>query len=359
FVAGGGNFLDTAESYPAWVPGNTGRESETIIGTWLASRDNRDDVVIATKVGDHPEHKTQDPEYIRTAIDASLERLQTDHVDLYYAHRDDEVTPIAEVARVFDEIVRSGKAKHIAVSNYSPARLAGWFAAAEDEGLVKPVAIQPQYSLVYRREFETDLRPVAERRDLAVFSYFSLAAGFLTGKYRTEADLEGADRGGMVQGYFNAEGLKVVDDLVAIADSHDVAPTTVALSWLLAKGVTAPIASARTPEQLQAVMASPGLGLSADELERLDLASAPSAEEEPSCPPGSSRGHSSPETAARAVSGDEFVFGGGRRQRPGAVMPSAGDPTSAAAARSAIMIVGAFVLPVVTCGMIEASARRS
>ena len=282
FVAGGGNFLDTAESYPAWVPGNTGRESETIIGTWLASRGNRDDVVIATKVGDHPEHKTQDPEYIRTAIDASLERLQTDHVDLYYAHRDDEVTPIAEVARVFDEIVRSGKAKHIAVSNYSPARLAGWFAAAEDEGLVKPVAIQPQYSLVYRREFETDLRPIAERRDLAVFSYFSLAAGFLTGKYRTEADLEGADRGGMVQGYFNAEGLKVVDDLVAIADSHDVAPTTVALSWLLAKGVTAPIASARTPEQLEAVMAAPGLELSADEVDRLDRASTPFAVEEPS-----------------------------------------------------------------------------
>ncbi|QUL78390.1 MULTISPECIES: aldo/keto reductase [unclassified Brevibacterium] len=282
FVAAGGNFLDTAESYPAWLPGKTGRESETIIGTWLAARGNRDDIVIATKVGDHPDHQTQDPAYIRTAIDGSLERLQTDHVDLYYAHRDDEVTPIAEVARVFDEIVRSGKARHIAVSNYSPARLADWFAACEDEGLVKPVAIQPQYSLVYRREFETDLRPVAEKHDLAVFSYFSLAAGFLTGKYRTEADLEGADRAVMVQGYFNAEGLKAVDDLVAIAESHDAAPSTVALSWLLAKGVTAPIASARTPDQLEAIMAAPGLELSADEIERLDLASAPFAEEEPS-----------------------------------------------------------------------------
>ncbi|WP_166969924.1 aldo/keto reductase [Brevibacterium atlanticum] len=282
FVAAGGNFLDTAESYPAWVPGNTGRESETIIGTWLAARGNRDDVVIATKVGDHPDHQTQDPDYIRTAIDASLERLQTDHVDLYYAHRDDEVTPIAEVARVFDEIVRAGKATHIAVSNYSPARLAAWFAACEDEGLVKPVAIQPQYSLVYRHEYETDLRPEAQRRDLAVFSYFSLAAGFLTGKYRTEADLEGADRGGMVQGYFNSAGLKVVDDLVAIAKSHDVQPTTVALSWLLAKGVTAPIVSARTPEQLETLMAAPALELSADEIERLDQVSAPFAEEEPS-----------------------------------------------------------------------------
>ncbi|UVI36823.1 aldo/keto reductase [Brevibacterium spongiae] len=282
FVAAGGNFLDTAESYPAWVPGKTGRESETIIGTWLASRDNRDDVIIATKVGDHPDHKTQDPAYIRTAIDASLERLQTDYVDLYYAHRDDEVTPIAEVARVFDEIVRSGKATHIAVSNYSPARLAAWFAACEDEGLVKPVAIQPQYSLVYRHEYETDLRPVAEKHDLAVFSYFSLAAGFLTGKYRSEADLEGADRGAMVQGYMGAEGLKAVDDLVAIAKSHEVAPTTVALSWLLAKGVTAPIASARTPQQLEALMAAPELELSADEVERLDSASAPFAQEDPS-----------------------------------------------------------------------------
>ena len=282
FVAAGGNFLDTAESYPAWVPGNTGRESEIIIGTWLADRGNRDDIVLATKVGDHPDHRTQDPEYIRSAIDASLDRLQTDHVDLYYAHRDDEVTPIAEVARVFDEIVRSGKATHIGVSNYSAARLAAWFAAADDEGLVKPVAIQPQYSLVRRQEFETDLRPVAERRNLAVFTYFSLAAGFLTGKYRTEADLEGADRGAMVNGYFNAEGLNVVDDLVAIANAHDAVPATVALAWLLAKGVTAPIASARTPEQLEAIMAAPGLELSADEIERLDLASAPFAEEEPS-----------------------------------------------------------------------------
>lgn len=200
FVAAGGNFLDTAESYPAWVPGNTGRESETIIGTWLAARGNRDSVVIATKVGDHPEHRTQDPEYIRTAIDASLERLQTDHVDLYYAHRDDEVTPIAEVARVFDEIVRAGKAKHVAVSNYSKDRLAEWLAVAEKENLVKPVAIQPQYSLVFRRDYETELQPLADEHNLGVFTYFSLAAGFLTGKYRTEADLAGASRGGMVQG---------------------------------------------------------------------------------------------------------------------------------------------------------------
>lgn len=277
FVAAGGNFLDTAESYPAWVPGNTGRESETIIGTWLAARGNRDSIVIATKVGDHPEHKTQDPEYIRTAIDASLERLQTDHVDLYYAHRDDEVTPIAEVARVFDEIVRAGKAKHVAVSNYSKDRLAEWLAVAEKENLVKPVAIQPQYSLVFRRDYETELQPLADEHNLGVFTYFSLAAGFLTGKYRTEADLEGASRGGMVQGYFNADGLKAVDELVTVAKAHDVAPATVALAWLLAKGATAPIVSARAPEQLDALMAAPALELSPEELSRLDRASSPFA----------------------------------------------------------------------------------
>lgn len=277
FVAAGGNFLDTAESYPAWVPGNTGRESETIIGTWLAARGNRDSVVIATKVGDHPEHKTQDPEYIRTAIDASLERLQTDHVDLYYAHRDDEVTPIAEVARVFDEIVRAGKAKYVAVSNYSKDRLAEWLAVAETENLAKPVAIQPQYSLVFRRDYETELQPLADEHSLGVFTYFSLAAGFLTGKYRAEADLEGASRGGMVQGYFNADGLTVVDEMVTIAEAHDVAPATVALAWLLAKGMTAPIVSARTPEQLDDLMAAPELTLSEDEVTRLDRSSAPFA----------------------------------------------------------------------------------
>lgn len=274
FLAAGGNFLDTAESYPAWVPGNTGHESETIIGTWLAARGNRDDVVIATKVGDHPEHKTQDPAYIRTAIDASLERLQTDHVDLYYAHRDDEVTPIAEVARVFDEIVRAGKARYIAVSNYSEDRLAEWLRIAESENLAKLVAIQPQYSLVFRQEYEATLQPIAREHNLGVFTYFSLAAGFLTGKYRTEADLEGADRGGMVQGYLGTDGLKAVDELVAVAQAHDAAPATVALAWLLAKRVTAPIVSARVPEQLEALLAAPTLSLSEDEVARLDQASA-------------------------------------------------------------------------------------
>ena len=277
FVAAGGNFLDTAESYPAWVPGNTGRESETIIGTWLAARGNREDVVIATKVGDHPDHKTQNPEYIRTAIDASLERLQTDHVDLYYAHRDDEVTPIAEVARVFDEIVRSGKARSIGVSNYSPARLSQWLSVAEHENLIKPVAIQPQYSLVFRREYETSLRSLADQHNLGVFTYFSLAAGFLTGTYRTEDDLEGASRAGMVEGYFNADGLATVKELVAIAGAHRSEPATVALAWLLAKGVSAPIVSARSPEQLDALMAAPKLTLSDEEVTRLDRASAPFA----------------------------------------------------------------------------------
>lgn len=277
FVAAGGNFLDTAESYPAWVPGNTGTESETIIGTWLAARGNRDQIVLATKVGDHPDHKTQNPEYIRGAIDASLERLHTDYVDLYYAHRDDEVTPIEDIARVFDELVTAGKIRHVAVSNYSPDRLNAWLDVADAEGLAKPVALQPQYNLVFRQEFETVYRPIVERHDLAVFPYFALAAGFLTGKYRTEADLEGADRARMVQGYFNEQGLAVVSELVAVAETHGVQPAAVALAWQLAHGITAPIVSARTPEQLADLVVAVDLKLSDDELSRLDAASAPFA----------------------------------------------------------------------------------
>lgn len=278
FVDAGGNFLDTAESYPAWVPGNTGRESETIIGTWLAAGGNqgqREQIVLATKVGDHPDHKTQDPDYIRTAIDASLQRLQTDYVDLYYAHRDDEVTPIADIARVFDEIVTAGKVRYVAVSNYSPDRLNGWLTVAEEENLAKPVALQPQYNLVYRKDYESGLKPIAEQHHLAVFPFFGLAAGFLTGKYRTEADLEGADRAAMVQGYFNADGLRAVEELVAVAESHHAEPATIALAWQLAKGITAPLVSARTPEQLPALMAAPGVKLSDDDVARLDKASAP------------------------------------------------------------------------------------
>lgn len=278
FVEGGGNFIDTADSYSAWVPGNRGGESETIIGEWMRRRGNRDTVVIATKVGAHPEFKGLAPDNIARAADASLQRLQTDFIDLYYAHYDDEGVPIEEIATAFDALVRAGKVRYIGISNLSPERAAAWMRAAEEGGLELPVALQPEYNLVSRRRYETEYAPVAETYHLAVFPYFGLAAGFLTGKYRTAADLAGRARAGMVQQYMNEDGLEVVDELVAIAKARETSPATVALAWLLARPtVTAPLASATTVDQLAELMAAPDLILTADEDARLDRVSLPFA----------------------------------------------------------------------------------
>lgn len=278
FVEAGGNFLDTADSYPAWVPGNSGHESETFIGNWMKARKNREQIVVATKTGDHPAKRSQKPADILAAAEGSLKRLQTDRIDLYYAHRDDNVTPIEEQARAYDQLVKAGKVRHIAISNYTPERIRQWFEIARAENLTLPVALQPHYSLVFRRELETKVAPLAKEYKLAVFPYFSLAAGFLTGKYRTLADLEGAARGGMAKGYLNETGLKVVDTLAEVAKAHDAALATVALAWLLAKeSVTAPIASVRNTEQLPPLVAAPHLRLSDAEVKALDEASAPFA----------------------------------------------------------------------------------
>ncbi len=277
FVAAGGNVVDTADSYSAWAPGNSGGESEAIIGDWTAARGNRDEVVIATKVGALATRKGLAPGNVRAAVDDSLRRLRTDRIDLYYAHFDDPERPIDEIAATFDALVRDGKVRTIGMSNFTPERMQGWLDAAAAGGLVAPVAIQPEYNLVRRHRYETDYGPLAAAAGLAVLPYYGLASGFLSGKYRTEADLAGSARGGSAKGHLNAEGLAVVDALVTVADGHGVAAATVALAWLLAKGVTAPIASARTPEQLPALMAAPGLRLTADEVALLDTASAPFA----------------------------------------------------------------------------------
>lgn len=277
FVAAGGNFIDTADVYSAWAEGHSGGESEEVLGKWLAARENRADVVIATKAGQHPEHSGQSREAVLGAIDASLERLQTDHVDLYYAHFDDESVTIEEQARAYDEVVRAGKARYVGLSNYSPDRMRQWFEFAKAEGLAVPMAIQPQYNLLHRKDYEQGYREIAQEYDVAVFSYFSLASGFLTGKYSSKEDLEGAARKDFVSGYFSETGidagLKVIDALKRVALNHDVEVTTAALAWLLAKGVTAPIASARTPEQLEALMAAPGVKLIQAEVDALDEAS--------------------------------------------------------------------------------------
>jgi aryl-alcohol dehydrogenase-like predicted oxidoreductase len=278
FVAAGGNFIDTADSYSAWKPGNRGGESETILGEWMRRRGNRASVVMATKVGGHPELKGLAPDTIAKAADASLRRLGTDYIDLYYAHHDDPGVPVPEIASAFDALVRAGKVRNVAISNLAPERIGEWMRFARENGLAVPIALQPQYSLVSRQKYEQTFQPLAREHGLAVFPYFALANGFLTGKYRTDADLQGAARGKSVAPFLNADGLRVVDALQSIAGARGAAIATVALAWLLAKPtITAPLASATRVPQLAELMAAPALRLADDEVAALDQASQPFA----------------------------------------------------------------------------------
>jgi len=275
YAAAGGNFVDTSDSYMASAPGLSGGESETVLGRWFDERGNRDSIVLATKVSRHPEFRGLAPDNIARAAEASLRRLRSDHIDLYYAHYDDEDVPLADSLGAFDELVRAGKVRYLGISNYSPARVEEWVSIADANGYARPVALQPHYNLVAREPFESQYRPLAERFDLGVLPYFALAAGFLTGKYRSEADLEGASRGKMAGRYLSAEGLAVVDELDRIASAHDRSIATVAVAWLLAQPtVVAPIASARVPEQLGDLLAATDVDLTDAELARLNDVSA-------------------------------------------------------------------------------------
>lgn len=278
YVEAGGNFIDTADVYSAWAPGNAGGESEIILGRWLAVRGNRDDVVIATKVSEHPQYKGLSHDNVLAAANESLLRLGVDTIDLYYAHFDDKNTPLEETAAAFDELVKAGKIRAIGLSNYTADRIEEWFRIARENGYALPVALEPHYNLVARGNYERSLAPVAARENLAVFPYFSLAAGFLTGKYRSAADAEGKARQGMVADYLNADGFALIDALDEVAKAHNTAIATVSLAWLRHQSeVAGPIASARTPEQLPALLDSVSLDLTADELAALDQASAPFA----------------------------------------------------------------------------------
>lgn len=278
FVAGGGNFIDTADGYSHWVPGHTGGESETILGEWLASRGTRDRVVLATKVSTHPSFSGLAAANVHAAADASLARLGTDVIDLYYAHFDDEETPLEETVAAFSELVDAGKVRAIGVSNYSAERVAEWVRIARENGLHLPVALQPHYNLV-ERDFETNgLRAVAADEGLAVFPYFSLAKGFLAGKYRDAADAVAPGASARATGaiaYLDDRGRAVLAALDAIAVDRGVQPATVALAWLRQQPtVAAPIASARTDLQLDGLLATLTVELTADELARLAQASA-------------------------------------------------------------------------------------
>jgi aryl-alcohol dehydrogenase-like predicted oxidoreductase len=274
FVANGGNLIDTADMYSYWAPGASGGESEETIGKWMSDRGVRDQVVIVTKVGGMPSRMGLARENVEAALDDSLRRLQTDYVDLYFAHYDDESLPVEDYARTFDKFVRDGKVRFIGASNFSPARISEWLRIAEENDLAAPVALQPNYSLVSRQTYESQYAPLAESHKLGVMTYSSLASGFLSGKYRTAADLEGAPRGGAVEGYLNEDGLRVIEALGEVASSHGAAMSTVALAWLLAHPtVSAPLASATSPEQLDELMASTTLELTEAEIADLEVAS--------------------------------------------------------------------------------------
>ena len=272
YRAAGGNFVDTADGYSAWVPGNSGGDSERIIGDWLTSRGAHDDVIVATKVSQHPDFRGLSAANIAKAADASLARLQSDHIDLYYAHFDDQTVPLEETVGAFSALVDAGKVGHIGISNYSPERIEEWFRVTEANGLHRAVALQPHYNLV-ERGYEGALRAIAEREGLAVMPYYALAAGFLTGKYRDGASVNSPRAAGASK-YLDDRGRRVLAALDAAADAHGVSVTTVALAWLASQPtVTAPIASARSIEQLPDLIASVELTLDAAELASLDEAS--------------------------------------------------------------------------------------
>lgn len=274
FVERGGNFIDSADMYSYWMPGNTGGESEAVIGQWLASGRNRDDVVIATKVSGKPDLLGLKPETIARGAEESLRRLQTDHIDLYYAHYQDDETPIVESAAAFDKLVTEGKVRAVALSNLSGLAIDEWFRVSRENGFALPVALQPQYSLV-ARGYEKELAGTAQQHQMSVFPYQVLAGGFLSGKYRSSADTEGRARGGAVKDYLTPEGLKVLDVLEDVAAAHGTDPASVALAWAGADGkITAPLAATTNTAQLDQLFAASTLELTPDQVAALDGASA-------------------------------------------------------------------------------------
>ena len=269
FFEAGGNFVDTADTYSSWVPGHAGGESETILGRWMAARGNRASMVVATKVGMLPALKGLAPATIRTAADASLRRLGVDQIDLYYAHRDDPETPLADTVRAFDALVKDGKVCYVAASNYTAPRLREAVATARREGLAEFVALQPHYNLMHRQEYEGGLRDLCAAEQIACLPYYSLAMGFLTGKYRPGAAVASA-RAARASQYLDARGIRALAVLDEIAAARGTSVAAVALAWLAAQPtVTAPIASARTVTQLDELVPMMSLTLTPGEQARL------------------------------------------------------------------------------------------
>lgn len=278
FVAAGFNLIDTANSYSAWIPGNKGGESETIIGHWLAQRPGvRHKVVIATKVGADlgPGRSGLSREVILKEVEGSLKRLGTDHIDLYQSHVDDEKTPPEETLGTYADLIRAGKVRAIGASNFTASRLEQSLKVSREKGLPRYESLQPEYNLVRRDRFEGALAELTRREEIGVIPYFALASGFLTGKYRTAADLGKSPRGARMQSLLDERGLRILAAQDKVAAEHKATLSQVAIAWLLAKGVTAPIASATSVAQLEELLPGAVLELSRDAVALLDAASAP------------------------------------------------------------------------------------
>jgi aryl-alcohol dehydrogenase-like predicted oxidoreductase len=276
FLDAGGNFVDTADVYSTWVPGNKGGDSETIIGKWFKRSGKRNKTVLATKVGMEmaPGKKGLSKAYIQQSVEDALKRLQTDYIDLYQAHKDDEQTPLEETLGAFSDLINQGKVRAIGASNYSAQRLQAALDISGKHGFSRYESLQPEYNLYDRAGYETELEAVCRKSGLGVIPYFSLAAGFLTGKYRSEADLRDKARGGKVKNYLNERGFRILTALDQTAKESGAKPAQVALAWLMARpGITAPISSATSEEQLKELVAAADLKLDRAAIERLNQAS--------------------------------------------------------------------------------------
>jgi len=276
FVAAGFNLIDTADVYERWVPGHTGGESETIIGKWLKRGGKRDAVIIATKVGKEmgPNKKGLSKSYIFQAVEESLQRLQTDYIDLYQSHDDDVATPLEETLEAYDQLIKAGKVRAIGASNFSAQRLAEALQVSEQNGYPRYQSLQPLFNLYDRADYEKELEPLCREKGLGVISYFSLASGFLTGKYRSEADLADSARADIVKKYLNARGYRILEALDRVAQQLNVTPAKAALAWLIAQPtITAPIASASNLEQLNQLIEATTLELDPSSMALLNQAS--------------------------------------------------------------------------------------
>lgn len=276
FVDAGFNLIDTADGYSAWVPGNRGGESETIIGKWLKRSGKREQVVIATKVAKWAEHPGLSPININQAVEGSLKRLQTDYIDLYQSHEDDATVPLHETLEAFGKLIEQGKVRVIGASNYGADRFAEALKVSAEHGLPRYETLQPEYNLVSRADYEKTLEPLVIAENIGVINYYALASGFLSGKYRSEADLsKSAARSGAVQKFLNKRGLGVLDAIDKVAKAHRATPAQVSLAWLIARpSITAPIASATSVAQLKELLGGVELQLSGEEIAALDRASA-------------------------------------------------------------------------------------